>query len=184
MSLNAESVFKKIDMIRQKISFLTKKYKFIVHIISIQEGWINMGRPLSEIKIANYELHPQINQIGGQKGGIAVYVHDSLKGEPFEFFKKSPSLLWEGLSLKITGKDLRKPINIHTVYRPPREKKRKINEHPTDPTNHDKFLKEFEPYLEKIKSDNTETVFVGDLNYDLLETHSNRMCHEYLDSMI
>ncbi len=37
---------------------------------------------------------------------------------------------------------------------------------------------------EKIKTDNTDTVLMGDLNYDLLETHNNNSCQEYLDSMI
>ena len=119
MSLNAESVFKKIDMIRQKIGFLSKKYNFTIHIISVQEGWINEGRLLSQINIENYTLHPLSNQIGGQKGGIAVYVHNSLKGDPIKYFEKSPSSLWEGLSLKVTGDKLKKPINVHTVYRPP-----------------------------------------------------------------
>ena len=184
MSLNAESLFKKIDMIRQKINFLSKNYQFTIHVISIQEGWITKGRPLSQIKIDNYTLHPELNQIGGQKGGIAVYVHDSLKGEKIDFFKKSPSSLWEGFSLKITGNDLKKPVNVHTVYRPPRVNKRRLDEHPSDQSNHDIFMKEIEPYLEKIKSDNTDTVFMGDLNYDLLETHTNKNCQEYLDSMI
>jgi hypothetical protein len=122
MSLNAESIFKKIDMIQQKVQFLLKKYNFTIHLISIQEGWITDGRPLSQIEIADYTLHPQTSQIGGQKGGIAVYVHNSLKGERIEYFEKSSKSLWEGLSLKLTGDTLKNPINVHTVYRPPREK--------------------------------------------------------------
>ena len=78
MSLNAQSVFSNIHMIRQKIEFLSIKFRFTVHVISIQEGWINEGRQLSEIEIDNYTLHHQYNQIGGQKGGIAVYIHNSL----------------------------------------------------------------------------------------------------------
>ena len=109
MSLNAESVFMKIDMIKQKIEFLSREYNYTIHIISIQEGWITEGRPISQIKIDNYELKHQPSQIG-QKGGIAVYVHDSLKGEEIEYLKKSPSSLWEGYSLKITGKDLKQPV--------------------------------------------------------------------------
>ena len=171
-------------MIRQKIFFLAKNYKYTIHIISIQEGWITKGRPLSQIQIDGYTLHPQLNQIGGQKGGIAVYVHNSLKGDPIDYFNKSPSSLWEGFSLKITSSDLKKPINVHTVYQPPRNGKRKLDEHHTNQTNHSIFMKEFEPYLEKIKSDNTETVIMGDFNYDLLETNTNNMCQEYLDSMI
>ena len=184
MSLNGESVFKKIDMIRQKIAFLAKKYNFIIHVISIQEGWITEGRPLSQIEIDNYKLHPQLNQIGGQKGGIAVYVHNSLKGDPIKYFEKSPSSLWEGFSLKLTGEILKNPINVHTVYRPPREKKRRLDDHYPEKTNHEIFMEEFEPCLSKIKQDNTDSVLLGDLNYDLIETNTNHMCQEYLDSMI
>ena len=183
MSLNAESLFKKIEMIRQKVDFLSKKYGFTIHLISIQEGWITEGRPLSQIEIANYTLHPQTSQIGG-KGGIAIYVHNSLKGEKIEYFEKSSKSLWEGLSLKLTSDTLKKPINVHTVYRPPREKKRRLDEHHTDQSNHDIFMKEFEPCLEKIKSDNTDSVIMGDFNYDLIETNTNSMCQGYLDSMI
>jgi len=70
------------------------------------------------------------------------------------------------------------------VYRPPRTKKRRAGEYPTDESNHDLFLKEIEPSLGKIKSDNTETIMLGDFYYDLLETTSSNMCQEYLDSMI
>ena len=182
ISLNAESIFMKIDLLRQKIHFLSKKYNFTIHVISIQEGWITEGRPLSQIEIPGYTLHPQKNQIGGQKGGIAVYVHNSLKGDKIEYFEKSPSSLWEGLSLKLTSDTLKNPINVHTVYRPPREKKRRLGENLTD--NHDTFMKEFQPCLEKIKSDNTDSVIMGDFNYDLIETNTNSMCQEYLDSMI
>ena len=171
-------------MIKQKIEFLSNKYNFTVHLISIQEGWINEGRPLSEIEIDNYTLHHQINQIGGQKGGIAVYIHNSLKGERMQYFEKSPTSLWEGLSLKLSGDRLKSPINIHTVYRPPREKKRRRDEYRTEKSNHDVFMEEFEPCLEKIKKDNTDSIIMGDLNYDLIETNTNEMCREYLDTMI
>ena len=171
-------------MIRQKIEFLSIKFRFTVHVISIQEGWINEGRQLSEIEIDNYTLHHQYNQIGGQKGGIAVYIHNSLRGEQIQYFEKSPTSLWEGLSLKLSGDTLKNSINVHTVYRPPRENKRRLNEYHTEKSNHDIFMTEFEPCLDKIKKDNADTIIMGDFNYDLLETNTNQMCQEYMDSMI
>ena len=184
MSLNAQSIFQNVEMISQKIEFLSNKYNYTVHLISIQEGWINEGRPLSEIEINNYTLHHQINQIGGQKGGIAVYIHNSLKGERIQYFNKSPTTLWEGLSLKLSGDKLKRPINVHTVYRPPRENKRKRDEYPSEKSNHDLFMEEFEPCLDKIKKDNTDSILMGDLNYDLIETNTNQMCQEYMDTMM
>ena len=138
-------------MIRQKIDFLSNKHNFTIHVISIQEGWINKGCSPSEIEIDNYTLHHQINQIGGQKGGIAVYIHNSIKGERIQYFERSPTSLWEGLSLKLNGEKLKNPINVHTVYRPPREMKRRLDEHHTEKGNHDLFMEEFEPCLDKIK---------------------------------
>ena len=45
-------------------------------------------------------------------------------------------------------------------------------------------MTEFEPCLDKIKKDNADTIIMGDFNYDLLETNTNQMCQEYMDSMI
>ena len=152
--------------------------------ISIQEGWIKDGKSLSEIEIDNYILHHQSNQIGGQRGGIAVNIHNSLKGERIKYFERSPTSLWEGLSLKLSSDILKNPINVHTVYRPPRENKHRLGEYHTDKGNLDLFMEEFEPCLVKIKKDSIDSVIVGDLNYDLIKTNSNQMCQEYMDSMI
>ena len=94
-----------------------------------------------------------------------MYVHSMYKGAKLDFFAKSPSKVWEGLSVKVTGKSLSKPIIIHTVYRPPRERKRKRNDENIFRNNHEIFMEEFEPYLEKIKSDPTDTMLMGDFNY-------------------
>ena len=171
MSFNAESIFNKIEYIRILIKSLYKKHKFQLHVISIQEAWLTEGRPLSELEIENYKMHFEYNKIGGQKGGIIVYIHESLKGTKEEFFQDSPSKLWEGLTVSVSGQQLTKPLKIHTVYRPPRE-------------NYDTFLKEFDPHLDKIKSDPHDTIIVGDFNYNLLDSPNNSDCQEYLDSMM
>ena len=176
MSLNAQSIFNKIDQLRILTEEMERKHNFIIHIISIQEGWITEGRPVSQIEIDNYELFLEHNKIGGHKGGIAVYVHSSLKGKKEKFFDDSPSKLWEGLSLNITGTSMAQPLKVHTVYRPPREKNHL--------ENHQRFMVEFEPYLQKIKSDSTNSLIVGDINYNLIESSTNNMCQEYLDAML
>jgi len=176
MSLNAQSVFDKIEQLRILTSEMIQKHNFIIHIISIQEGWITEGRPISEIEIDNYKLISQPSKINSHKGGIAVYVHTSLNGHEIKFFKDSPSHLWEGLSINVTGSSLSKPLKIHTVYRPPREK--------GCTENHETFMLEFQPYLKKIKSDRTDSIIVGDINYNLLESSTNQTCQEYLDMML
>ena len=92
----------------------------------------------------------ELNRIGGPKGGIVVYVHDSLNRS-----KNSPSKAWEGLTVTVSVPQLKKPLKIHTIYRPPRD-------------THATFMSEFEPYLEKIKTDKHDTIIVGDFSYNLL----------------
>ena len=67
---------------------LQNQHNFTIHVISIQEAWLTEGRPINEIEIDNYEMIYELNRIGGPKGGIVVYVHDSLKGSKNDFFKK------------------------------------------------------------------------------------------------
>jgi len=183
MSINAESLFKKVDLLKLLIKSLFLKYNFIIHIIAVQEAWINDKNAENFLEIDDYELFYEPNSIGGQKGGIAMYVHSMYKGAKLDFFAKSPSKVWEGLSVKVTGKSLSKPIIIHTVYRPPRERKRKRNDENILRNNHEIFMEEFEPYLEKIKSDPTDTMLMGDFNYNLIEVNSNSMIQEYFDAI-
>lgn len=171
MSLNAESIFAKIDDIRILIKSFEEKQNLRIHVLSIQEAWLTEGKPLSEIKIDNYQMEYEYSKIGGQKGGIVVYIHDSLQRSKDDFFLNSPSKLWEGISLTVSGDILAKPVKIHTVYRPPRN-------------NHETFITEFEPYLDKIKSNSHDTIIVGDFNFNLLDSPNNSVCQEYLDTMM
>ena len=73
--------------------------------------------------------------------------------------------------MTVSGDILAKPVKIHTVYRPPRN-------------NHETFITEFEPYLDKIKSNSHDTIIVGDFNFNLLDSPNNSVCQEYLDTMM
>ena len=116
----------------------------------------------------------------GQKGGIVEYVHNSMTAEEITFFKNT-SDLWEGLSLNVYKDNKQKPIQIHTVYRPPREKNNKGG---PGREKHERFLREFEPYLKLIKHEKTDILLLGDMNYNLLESDSNSMVQEFFDTMI
>ena len=171
MSFNSESIFSKVEQIRILTTTLQTQHNFTLHVISIQEAWLTEGRPLNEIEIDNYEMLYEYNKIGGQKGGIVVYVHESLKGSKEYSFNNSPTKAWEGLTITVDGPQLKKPLKVHTVYRPPRD-------------THETFIKEFEPYIEKVKSDHHDTIIMGDFNYNLLEAPNNDSCQEYLDTMM
>ena len=171
LSLNIESIFAKIDQLKLLIKTLHAD-NIQLHVITIQEAWLTEGRPLSLIEIENYKAYPQYNKIGGQKGGIVVYVHNSHTASEVQFFSDSPTKSWEGTTLDITGDLLNNPLRLHTIYRPPRDNKI------------DDFLTEFEPYLERLKSDRNDTIIAGDTNFNLLDVANNSKCQEYFDAMI
>ena len=171
MSFNSESIFAKHDMLKLLIEMLKNRYNFHIHVITVQEAWLERGKSLASLEIDNYKLFPQYESIGSKKGGIVVYVHNSISGKEIDFFKESPSKLWEGHTLEINGPMLSRPFRLHTIYRPPRE-------------YYDTFLNEFEPYLMKIKSDPIDSILVGDTNFNLLEASSNQSIQNYLDAMI
>lgn len=181
MSLNAQSIWAKLDMLKLMLKNFDR-LKFRVHVISIQEGWINGPQPFNILEIENYTPHIQPNQIGGQKGGIVVYVHNSLSAKEEPFFEKSKKKLWEGLTLNITSPQIPNPIILHTIYRPPREKSGLgALQHAKE--NHDDFITEFQPYIQKMKTDKRDTIILGDLNYNLLETNSNSQVQEFFDML-
>ena len=182
MSFNANSIWAKLDGLKLQLD-LFEKLNHRVHIISAQEAWINDNHNTKLLDIEHYTTFTQMNQIGGHKGGIVVYVHNSLTATKENFFLPSKRHLWEGLSLKIEGDLLPSTTTIHTVYRPPREKSGKdAIQHASE--NHHDFMAEFKPYIESIKSCNTNTILLGDLNYNLLETTSNSQVQEYFDLLI
>jgi len=182
MSINGQSIFSKIDLLKLQLANLKKLYNFTVHVLCVQECHYNSpSQNIDMLKIENYEMIPKKSTIG-QKGGIVIYTHSSITCNELPFFSNT-SKLWEGVSVKLSSESLKDSIVLHTVYRPPREKSGLGDvEHGRE--NHDIFIQEFQPYLQKIKKDNRDTILVGDLNYNLLETSSNSMVQEFFDQMI
>ena len=60
MSLNAESLFAKIDQIRIFIQALNDTHNTQIHVITIQECWLTEDRPLAELQIEGYTPFPQL----------------------------------------------------------------------------------------------------------------------------
>ncbi len=179
MSFNAQSIWAKLDNLKLQLEIFDR-LNHTIHIISVQEAWINDTRHTNLLNIENYTPHILPNQISGNKGGIIVYVHNSLTATEVNFFEKSSKNLWEGLTLSIKSDLLPNTITVHTVYRPPREKSGLGSiEHAIE--NHTDFMTEFKPYIDKMKPNKTDTIILGDFNYNLLETSSNSKVQEFFD---
>ena len=181
MSFNAESIWTKLDNLKIQLDLFAALHHTI-HIISVHDSWVNNMDNNDLLNIENYTTFIQPNQIGGQKGGIVTYVHNSLNATRKAFFEPSKNNLWEGLTLTLEGELLPTPITIHTVYGPPREKSGLRAEHAIE--NHKKFMDEFKPYIESLKSSTTNNILLGDLNYNLLEAATNSKVQEYFDLLI
>ena len=69
--------------------------------------------------------------------------------------------IWEGLFIDVMGHNLRKPLTIWNIYRPP---------HYNDNNdNTSKFLSELSPVLHILQKENSYAAIVGDFNINLLQ---------------
>jgi hypothetical protein len=175
LSMNIQSINNKMDELKAFLSCLHKgNTQFVIQVICIQECWLEdkKGKDINSLnllKLPNYQLYFKGSSIHSHKGGLITYIHSSVTSHKLKFFTDSPSETWEGLTVEITS-DHNKKYKIHNVYRPPRN-------------NHDGFIKEFTPYMRKIKTDNTDNIICGDMNYNLLSVFNNAKAKEFLDVM-
>ena len=125
------------------------------HIIGINEAKLDHTVIDGEVEIDEYQIiRNDRNSFGG---GVALYIHDSV---PFALYDAICSNL-ESLSIKLNIPYVR-PI-LTTIYRPPGG-------------TVDLFPK-LEELLKRLEPDDTEIIFMGDLNCDLFKTNDNDTKH-------
>ena len=91
-------------------------------------------------------------------GGVALYIHDSVPFTPYDAICSN----LESLTIKLNIPYVR-PMLITTIYRPPG-------------STVDLFPK-LEELLKSLEPDDTEIIFMGDLNCDLFKTNDNDTKH-------
>ncbi len=88
--------------------------------ICTQESCISDNDGLRQIELKCYKLIPQGKSQCSSKGGLVIYFH-----EKFDYqykFKLNKYKTWEGQIIQLKkGDNLRKPIIIGNIYRPPNE---------------------------------------------------------------
>ena len=126
------------------------------HIIGINETKLDHTVIDGEVEIDEYQIiRNDRNSFGG---GVALYIHDSM---PFTVFDAICSNL-KSLTIKLNIPCVR-PILITTIYRPPG-------------STVDLFPK-LEELLKSLEPDDTEIIFMGDLNCDLFKINDNDTKH-------
>ena len=102
LSLNTNSIGKKIETIKLQMAKLKEDHNFLVHIAAFQECWLENENQISQLNMDNYQMYYQLSKVG-KSGGLVIYIHESLEAEEIPFFKDSPSKLWEGQTIKISA---------------------------------------------------------------------------------
>ena len=143
----------------------------ILSVICLQETWITGPSP----DVSLYEL-PGYKSVAlgatcSSHGGLIMYIH-----EQYAFVVKNlydPSSIWEGQFIEISGGNLNKSLTLCNIYRPPR--KNNNNE------SIEYFIQLISPIVQKLNKENSDTIFVGDFNIDLLQIYEREKYSDFLD---
>ena len=70
---------------------------------------------------------------------------------------------WEGLIVHITGGGSTKTVTLGNIYRPPRRRNDDLNS----------FINEFAHIISSLENNNSNFIFAGDFNINLLKLNEN-----------
>ena len=170
LSLNIQSLNAKFDNLRHLIHDISCLHHDF-SVICLQETWIHEHNS----NFINFTL-PHYNMMLlkasiSTHSGLCTYVHDTFSSNVrhFEFSSNE----WEGQFIDLTHPSLKHKITICNIYRPPRENIEQV----------ELFLKEITPILHQLSRENSEVVFTGDFNLDLLMVNQKSIISKYLDLM-
>ena len=172
-NLNVNSLEKKWNQFRIFIeSLLAKNMAFSA--ITLQECRFSDKTNDKKYDLPGYKKFFQ-NSICSSNGGLVTYVRSDLTGSKrLNLYKKSS--IYEALFVEITGPSIKENrITLGNFYRPPR-KNNKLQ------TIRD-FIKEMRPIVNKLKSENSYSVFSGDYNLNLLKISQSTGISEFFDFM-
>ena len=172
LSLNVQSINAKFDNLCALISILAEK-SFYFSVICLQESWLDGRADTSLFDIPNYNLVSRPKSCCGH-GGLMVYIHDSFTFSIRDIDMNSS--IWEGLFIDVYKECMDKKITICNIYRPP--KKNDCN------AIIEKFIDELRPITTCLANENSNVIFAGDYNIDLLKLNDRAKFQEYFDLFV
>ena len=175
ISLNIESLFAKIDKLREIIHILHEN-EIDISAIALQETWLSDKADLALIQIEGYHVPISQGYTCGKKGGLAVYIHSKYRKPIKQENIYKPSKDWEALVVDVSNELQSAKITICNVYRPPRDN--------YSNASLDKFLKPFETLMRKLKKQSSFLTLCGDTNINLLRLQTWKKCQEYFDYLL
>ena len=117
LSLNVQSINAKFNQLYPIVSKLSSMGLYF-GAICLQETWLTSDADLSLLKLPGYNIIHQGTKCT-KHGGLIIYL-----SEMYSFKLRNlcnDSDIWEGLFIDVTGHNLRKPLTICNIYRPPHD---------------------------------------------------------------
>ena len=159
---NARSLKANFDCIKSYITNIGKRF----NVIAISETWLESLHECSAYELANYKMFNKI-RIGKRGGGVALYIHDSIKATEVKTFSVAMNNFLESITVELNI-EKGKNIVISCTYRAPGSS-----------------IEEYSEFVEKLlqASNNKSMYIVGDTNIDILKYSSHVHTKDFLDMM-
>jgi len=155
-----------IRSLRKKANeLLSHVYSDLPHIICITEHHMNLTE-INLLKFDNYNIGTQFCREGNGKGGVVMYIHNSLKFTVINLDKYSKDKDVEIIGVKLNVNT--SVVHIVTLYRSPTG-------------NFNYFLQTPDEILQSLNSHISQTIICGDINVNYLTDNIQK---KKLDNML
>ena len=117
LSLNMQSINAKFNQLYSIVSKLSSTGLYF-GAICLQETWLASDADLSLLKLPGYNIIHQGTKCT-KHGGLIIYLREMYSFKLRNM--RNDSDIWEGLFIDVMGHNLRKPLTIGNIYRPPHD---------------------------------------------------------------
>ena len=140
--------------------------------ICLQETWLSSDADVSLLHISGYKLIHQGSKCT-RHGGLIIYIHEEYTYKLRNIYTQSD--IWEGLFIDVSGQNLRQPITIGNIYKPPHSN--------NNNANIERFIEEISPIINRLQKENKYAAIVGDFNINHLQINEREKFEEFFDLM-
>ena len=171
LSLNVQSIHTKFNQLYPIVSKLSSMGLYF-GAMCLQETSLASDADWSLLQLPGYNIIHQGSKCT-KHGGLIIYLNEMYSFKLRNLCNDSD--IWEGLFIDVMGHNLRKPLTICNIYRPP-----------DDNNNNDNisnFLSELSPVLDILQKENSYATIVGDFNTNLLQINEREKFEDLFDLM-
>ena len=140
--------------------------------ICLQETWLSSDADVSLLHIPGHKLIHQGSKCT-RHGGLIIYLHEEYTYKLRNMYTQSD--IWKGLFIDVSGQNLRRPITIGNIYKPPHKN--------NNNANIERFVEEISPIINTLQKENKYAAIVGDFNINLLQINEREKFEEFFDLM-